>query len=110
MGFVVSPRAYFDVYDGGKRVVAAPYANYSDFFAYKAYCPILTLDGPYNWSRYTHWGARMIGQLHAMQTDEHWWLKSEKQFSVLPYIKKGEQKIHIPTLGQTCSHRGNYKV
>lgn len=92
MGFVVSPRAYFDVYNNGKRTISAPYAMYSDFFAYAAYRPVLQLDGPYNWSWKTSWGARMIGQLHAMRTDEHWWLKDEKQFSVLLYIKKDEYK------------------
>ena len=93
MGFVVSPRAYFDVYNNGKRTISAPYAYYSDFFAYATYNPVLQLDGPYNWSWKTSWGARMIGQLHAMRTDEHWWLKDEKQFSVLLYIKKDEYKV-----------------
>ena len=47
MGFIVSPRAYFEVYNSGKRTVFAPYATYSDIFAYAAYRPVLQLDGPY---------------------------------------------------------------
>ena len=93
MGFIVSPRAYFEVYNSGKRTVFAPYATYSDIFAYAAYRPVLQLDGPYNWHRDTGWGARLIGTLHAMRTDEHWWLKDEKQFSVLLYKKKDEEKV-----------------
>lgn len=87
MGFIVSPRAYFEVYNSGKRTVFAPYATYSDFFAYAAYKPILQLDGPYNWHQNTGWGAHLIGTLHAMRTAEHLWLKGEKQFSVLLYTK-----------------------
>jgi hypothetical protein len=87
MGFIVSPRAYFEVYNSGKRTVFAPYATYSDFFAYAAYRPVLQLDGPYNWHRNTGYGAHLIGTLHAMRTAEHWWLKGEKQFSVLLYTK-----------------------
>ena len=68
-----------------KRTVFAPYATYSDIFAYAAYRPVLQLDGPYNWHRNTGWGARLVGTLHAMRTDEHWWLKDEKQLSVLLY-------------------------
>ena len=93
MGFIVSPRAYFEVYNSGKRTVFAPYATYSDIFAYAAYRPVLQLDGPYNWHRDTGWGARLVGTLHAMRTDEHWWLKDEKQFSVLLYKKKDEEKV-----------------
>ena len=87
MGFIVSPRAYFEVYNSGKRTVFAPYATYSDFFAYAAYRPVLQLDGPYNWHQDTGWGARLIGTLHAMGTAKHWGLKGEKQFSVLLYTK-----------------------
>ena len=93
MGFIVSPRAYFEVYNSGKKTVFAPYATYSDIFAYAAYRPVLQLDGPYNWHRDTGWGARLVGTLHAMRTDEHWWLKDEKQFSVLLYKKKDEEKV-----------------
>ena len=93
MGFIVSPRAYFEVYNSGKRTVFAPYATYSDIFAYAAYRPVLQLDGPYNWHRDTGWGARLVGTLHAMRTDEHWWLKDEKQFSVLLYNKKDEENV-----------------
>ena len=93
MGFIVSPRAYFEVYNSGKRTVFAPYATYSDIFAYAAYRPVLQLDGPYNWHRDTGWGARLVGTLHAMRTDEHWWLIDEKQFSVLLYKKKDEEKV-----------------
>ena len=92
MGFVVSPRAYFEVYNNGKRTISAPYAFYSDFFARATYNPVLQFDGPYNWYEKTSWGARMIGQLHAMRTAEHWGLKDEKQFSVLLYTKKAEEK------------------
>lgn len=87
MGFAVSPRAFYEVYNGGKRTIAAPDAWYSDFFAYAAYKPILQLDGPYNWHQNTGWGAHLIGTLHAMRTAEHLWLKGEKQFSVLLYTK-----------------------
>ena len=87
MGFAVSPRVFYEVYNGGKRTIAAPDAWYSDFFAYAAYKPILQLDGPYNWHQNTGWGAHLIGTLHAMRTAEHLWLKGEKQFSVLLYTK-----------------------
>jgi hypothetical protein len=87
MGFIVSPRAYFEVYNRGERTVFAPYATYSDFFAYAAYRPVLQLDGPYNWHQDTGWGARLIGTLHTMRTAKHWGLKGEKQFSVLLYTK-----------------------
>ena len=93
MGFIVSPRAYFEVYNNGKRTAYAPYATYSDFFAYAAYKPILRLDGPYDWYNNTRYGARLIGTLHSLGTDEHWWLKEEKQFSVLLYKKKDEEKV-----------------
>ena len=87
MGFAVTPRVFYEVYNGGKRTIAAPDAWYSDFFAYAAYKPILWLDGPYNWHQDTGWGAHLIGTLHAMRTAEHLWLKGEKQFSVLLYTK-----------------------
>lgn len=87
MGFAVSPRAYYQVYNGGNRTIAAPDAWYSDFFAYAAYRPVLQLDGPYNWHQDTGWGAHLIGTLHAMGTAKHWGLKGEKQFSVLLYTK-----------------------
>ena len=87
MGFAVSPRAYYQIYNSGNRTIAAPDAWYSDFFAYAAYRPVLQLDGPYNWHQDTGWGARLIGTLHAMGTAKHWGLKGEKQFSVLLYTK-----------------------
>lgn len=87
MGFIVSPRAYYTIYNGGDRTISAPYAWYSDFFAYAAYRPVFQVDGPYNWHRKTGYGARLIGNLLAMRTADHWGQKDEKQFSVLLYTK-----------------------
>ena len=110
MGFIVSPRAYFEVYNNGKRTAYAPYATYSDFFAYAAYKPILRLDGPYDWYNNTRYGARLIGTLHSLGTDEHWWLKEEKQFSVLLYKKKDEEKVQDYQGIHTRLHRVYYSL
>ncbi len=77
----------------GVHFTYAPYATYSDFFAYAAYKPILRLDGPYDWYNNTRYGAHLIGTLHSLGTDEHWWLKEEKKFSILLYKKKDEEKV-----------------
>ena len=95
MGFIVSPRAYYEIYNGGNRTISAPDAWYSDFFAYAAYRPVLQIDGPYNWSHDTGCGVRLIGTLHTMGTAKHWWLKGEKQFSVLLYTKTYPRSLRV---------------
>lgn len=95
MGFQLSPRAHFYVYHQGKPVAIAPYATYSDFFAYAAYKPIVTIDGPYEWVEDAGFGARLIGNLHTMKTAIHWGLIAEKQFSVLLYTQTYERSNRV---------------
>lgn len=93
MGFYVSPTVYFEAYNNGKRMANAPYANYSDFFAYAAYCPFLS-NGSMKWWRHTGWGARLIGTLHTMNTGEHYGIQ-ETSFSVLLYTKVDKNSLLV---------------
>ena len=94
MGFVVSPRAYWQIYSNGERIEEYPHATYTDFFAYAAYSSDLLIDGGYEWTKKTCCGARLMGTVHTMKTDKHYGVK-EKQFSVLLYTKAASNNENV---------------
>lgn len=83
MGFVVSPRPNWDIYDEGKLVARIGYSQYSDpdFFSY-ANLTKSVLDG--DWYSCIDAGAKLLGALHGVQSSANLG-KSEKTFSVLLY-------------------------
>lgn len=83
MGFIVSPRPYWDIYDKGKLLIRAGYSPYGepDFFTY-ANCTQYVFDG--NWDSRVEGGARLLGDLHGMNSSANMNI-SEKTFSVLLY-------------------------
>lgn len=83
MGFVVSPRPNWDIYDKGRLVARIGYSPYSepDFFSY-AQLTKNVLDG--DWYSSVDAGAKLLGALHGMQTSAHSG-KAERTFSVLLY-------------------------
>lgn len=94
MGYVVSPRAYLQIYNKGKYITSAPYATYSDFFSYAAFSPFYRLDGAYNWVVKTRRGARLIGMLQSIRTESEY-VPKEKTFSVLLHTKINENSEEI---------------
>lgn len=87
MGFAVSPRPNWDIYDEGKLVARIGYSPHSepDFFSY-ANLTKSVLDG--DWYSCIDAGAKMLGALHSVQSSAHLG-KSEKTFSVLLHENSG---------------------
>ena len=83
MGFVVSPRPNWDIYDEGRLVARIGYSpqSASDFFSY-ANLTKNVLDG--DWYSSIDAGAKLLGALHGVQSSANLG-KSEKTFSVLLY-------------------------
>lgn len=83
MGFIVSPRLGWDIYDEGRLVARLGYSqkNAPDFFSY-ANVTKNVLDG--DWYSSIDAGAKLLGALHGVQSSANLG-KSEKTFSVLLY-------------------------
>lgn len=83
MGFIVSPRPNWDIYDEGKLVARIGYSQHydPDFFSY-ANLTKSVLDG--DWHSCIDAGAKLLGALHGMQSSVNL-SKPEKAFSVLLY-------------------------
>lgn len=81
MGFVVSPRLYWDIYDKGKCLVKMSVASSCapDFFTH-ADCTTIVFDG--SWDSKIGAGARLLGMLHSMQSTANMGVP-ERTFSVL---------------------------
>ncbi len=99
MGFIVSPRPYWDIYDEGKLVVRTGYSPYCepDFFSY-ANRTKQVLDG--DWYSKIDAGAQLLGALHSTQSSANIG-KPERTFSVLLYEKpkiKSSKQSSVYTL------------
>lgn len=83
MGFIVSPRPLWDIYDKGRLVVRVGYSSYDDpdFFSYAEHTSTV-IDGSW-YSRVAH-GAKLLGAIHGMQSTANLG-NPERTFSVLLY-------------------------
>ncbi len=90
MGFVVSPRVEWHVYDKGEQVACKRFSFKAepDFFSYASRKPMF--DG--NWDSKIDAGARLLGAWHAMQSSAHPGGGEERTFSVLLYEVPGVRR------------------